>query len=70
MCFKVSPVTNDGRSVGENAFVRTGLLGFLGPVCFARVTLIKLCTLLVCFTCILHIYTNTNLHKTFALNDM
>jgi len=25
-------VHSDGRSLGENVFVRTGLLGFLGPV--------------------------------------
>ncbi|XP_077861630.1 disco-interacting protein 2 homolog C-like, partial [Saccoglossus kowalevskii] len=29
--FKVQPLSTEGRSVGENSFVRTGLLGFLGP---------------------------------------
>ena len=29
--FKVRPETEDGKVVGEGEFVRTGLLGFLGP---------------------------------------
>ena len=29
--FKVRPETEDGKHVGDNEFVRTGLLGFLGP---------------------------------------
>jgi hypothetical protein len=29
---QVNPVHSDGRLLGENVFVRTGLLGFLGPV--------------------------------------
>jgi len=29
--FKVRPETEDGKTVGEAEFVRTGLLGFLGP---------------------------------------
>jgi len=29
--FKVNPSHSDGRALGENVFVRTGLLGFLGP---------------------------------------
>ena len=31
-CLQVNPVHSDGRPLGDTTFVRTGLLGFLGPV--------------------------------------
>ena len=34
--FKVTPIHSNGRPVGEQSFVRTGLLGFLGPVSVAE----------------------------------
>jgi len=39
---QVNPVHSDGRPLGDTTFVRTGLLGFLGPV--SNVT--------VCFCCL------------------
>ena len=31
--YQVTPQQSDGRALGEQSYVRTGLLGFLGPVC-------------------------------------
>ena len=36
----MSPVHSDGRPLGDGTFVRTGLLGFLGPVSHNQVIIL------------------------------
>jgi len=48
---QVGPTHSDGRPLGDGTFVRTGLIGFLGPVITFTdaVTLYYVRTLCVCY---------------------